>query len=372
MEARGARAGQRLSREEQRAFENELILMDFVKGPGVLQVYGFAHDVHCTLLVLEFAPFGSLWEMLCDSATYPTLPLSLLISWVFDISHALISLFEKGVRHGDIKAQNTLLFSDLKLKLCDFGTTKKTRSTLGAQGTDSPRGAAGTLAFMAPEIRNGEKAHPSGSDIYSLAVTAIQIFSRSEPRIDDVEGQIERCFEIYSVDIDSAALVRLLKQAASKNPSDRPTARQLHKQLSDLLQTVAKNDDVVEEIEATAKRFWKAKLQQNTNSLPLPSPPRPPTMLPEVKSGKEGGGGKGVGMGMGVSIRLDGLHLGRSLGEAATYDVFLSYRVDCDLAFVGIFYQKLRTLFLIYIYICLKTHFLTTLKIILFTSFIPQ
>ena len=281
LEARGSREGQRLSREEQRAYENELILMDFVKDPGILQVYGFAHDVHRTLLVLELAPFGSLWEMLCDYTTYPTLPMPLRISWLRDISCALISLFEKGIRHGDIKAQNALIFDGMKIKLCDFGTARKNRSTAGAQGTDSPRSAVvgGTLAFMAPEIRNCENAHLAGSDIFSLAVTAIQIFSRAEPNIVGVEEQIEQSVvaaatsEGDDTTVVCDSLVRLLKQAASRSATDRPSARQMMQQLTDLLSAIRGDGSaLVDDIENAAKRFWKAKKA----IIHVPVPPVPP------------------------------------------------------------------------------------------------
>ena len=199
LEKKGARVGERLSLEDQRTAEDELVNMRKVNDQNVLHVLGFAHDVYRTLIVLELAPLGSMWDILANKDTFPVLPMTLRICWVRDLSLAIKALVEKGIRHNDIKSQNILVFDKLKLKLADFGTAHQS-----VTGVDSAtRGIVGTNLFTAPEIRNGEKAHVS-SDIFSLAVTAIQIFSRAVPRMDDVLGQIASAVRLACAEAEEA------------------------------------------------------------------------------------------------------------------------------------------------------------------------
>ena len=270
MEGKGARTGQRLSKADLTNAENELMIMRFAADPNVLTVYGFAHDVHRTFIVLELAPYGSLWDILKDNSYFPSLPISLMVAWMRDIAHAICVLHRKAIKHLDLKSQNALILNGLTLKICDFGVAKQS-STTGANTTFGSS-MAGTLAFMPPEIRNCEKSVPA-SDIFSLGITAIQILSRAEPGLDDVSGQIEKSF-LMAVDNEPNEtvwrdLVSLLTQATSRKVDDRPTAAQFAQKLTDILSAAGGDprtepQDFVEVIEMAAKQK-KKKRRADTN-----------------------------------------------------------------------------------------------------------
>ena len=104
--------GSKLSQAEKVAVENELLLTRFLADPNILHCYGFVHQVDRTLVVLELAPYGSLWEILYDDANFPSaFPFSLSVGWVKDLASALSHMYRKNVKHKDIKAENMLVYS---------------------------------------------------------------------------------------------------------------------------------------------------------------------------------------------------------------------------------------------------------------------
>ena len=139
--------------------------------------YGYVHDVTQTLVVLEFAPYGSLWELLCDEGAFPTTqPFSLSLGWIKDLCSAAAHMFKRGVKHGDIKAENLLVYAypdRLVAKLCDFGFARQSSATMSV--------ASGSTAnFEAPEVRSEGKAS-FASDVFSIGMTAVQILTRQTP-----------------------------------------------------------------------------------------------------------------------------------------------------------------------------------------------
>ena len=141
-----------LTKAEKTMAENELILMRKMLCNLVTVCYGFAHDDanFRSLIVLELARYGSLTSILEDFTTFPSIPLSLFLAFLLDITSAVSFLHGKYVVHKDIKPHNFLVFEGFKLKICDFGLSKQsnqdnvvTASILGG----------GTKLYMAPECQ---------------------------------------------------------------------------------------------------------------------------------------------------------------------------------------------------------------------------
>jgi hypothetical protein len=160
--------------------------MDYLRDHGyVLDIYGFipVHRYKCPVLVIELAPYGSLATILYNRDL--DIPKPLLVSWLLDISNAVKYIHSKKVKHLDIKCENFLLTEGLRLKVGDFGLAKKQSPS----AKTSILGNFGTNAFAAPELRNGESSQ-FASDIYSIALTAVQLLSREIPKSGLEEIQI--------------------------------------------------------------------------------------------------------------------------------------------------------------------------------------
>eukprot|EP01031_Cornospumella_fuschlensis_P024326 gene24326-29406_t len=172
-------SNKRSAKKDREAVENEVLIMSYINSPkphpNILLCYGFFEDQAQNMcIVLEYAAHGSLADLLDDERVFPdSIPLRQTLSWMDELASAVAFIHEKKVKHKDIKAQNILVFDHWLTKLCDFGMSKK-QSMSTTQG-------AGTLAFMAPEVKQGARSS-FASDVYSMGVTFMQILLRDVPR----------------------------------------------------------------------------------------------------------------------------------------------------------------------------------------------
>jgi serine/threonine protein kinase len=177
---------------KRRLIENELLLMRYLGNyPTILSCYGYVMNGSSMQIVLELAPYASLDKILRDSTSFPfdSFPLTLSLAWLCDLADAIKFLHAKNIKHRDIKAENMLLFDGLRMKLCDFGPAKQHFLDVTAESR------IGTFCFMAPEIRVG-KVSELASDIFSFGMTAVQIISRKNPKIDNFKGQVSETFSL--------------------------------------------------------------------------------------------------------------------------------------------------------------------------------
>ena len=98
--------------------------------------------------------------------------------WLVQIASALDYLHQKGAFHRDVKPENILFSQTGTPYLVDFGivkTANETASMVTEQGK-----AIGTMAYMPPEVLEGEK-FTAQSDQYSLAVTLYEYLTSERP-----------------------------------------------------------------------------------------------------------------------------------------------------------------------------------------------
>lgn len=79
------------------AIQHEICLMSRVQGdPHIAQVFGFYEDCFSLNIVLEYPPLGSLWDIIKDRTSFPTISLEILLAWLSDILCAIRFIHEKG------------------------------------------------------------------------------------------------------------------------------------------------------------------------------------------------------------------------------------------------------------------------------------
>jgi serine/threonine protein kinase len=91
------------------------------------------------------------------------------------LARAVAALHRAGIIHRDIKPDNVILEGSGSLKLIDLGVVR-------VPGLEEfPADAApGTLAYMAPEMAEGELGNEA-TDIYALGVTMFRAFTGEYP-----------------------------------------------------------------------------------------------------------------------------------------------------------------------------------------------
>ena len=112
-------------------------------------------------LVTEVAPGRPAHELAGEQARDPAALLALSLVVADGVARALSALHAQGLVHGDVKPENIVVdAAQQQCKLVDLGLAVR---------ADAAGAAAGTLAYMAPEVWRGERG--PAADLYALGVT---------------------------------------------------------------------------------------------------------------------------------------------------------------------------------------------------------
>lgn len=107
--------------------------------------------------------------------------------WILaQTARAVGAVHEQHVLHRDLKPDNVLISNDGTVKLTDFGLA---RSELFRQQLTQTGSLVGSLAYMAPETIEGQRASYA-SDIFSFGVIAYELLCNRHPFHDD-NGQLQ-------------------------------------------------------------------------------------------------------------------------------------------------------------------------------------
>lgn len=142
-----------------------------------------------------------------------------LVRYIEQAAEALQYVHNRGLVHRDIKPENLLLDENNQLLLSDFGIS------INAQGTSHTRGIAGTAAYMAPELIEGEPCF--ASDQYALGVVAYEWLCGTWPFRGSSRQIMEQHIYDYPprlreyVPTIPAEVEEVVLRALAKNPRDR-------------------------------------------------------------------------------------------------------------------------------------------------------
>ena len=213
---------------------------------NILAVYEMVREPDKTLLFTEYIQGKTLRE---HYRAQTLSDLDILETGV-QLSRALEHAHKRGVVHRDIKPENIMLVEGdtVDVRLMDFGVAQlEDRASITVDGD-----LVGTLAYMSPEQGEGKNVD-SRSDVYSLALTLYEGFTRKNPltgkKLQELLRDVSRpdipplyanrpdlpaalndaLGRAMAVDRyarpDAAAFGRLLAQAAKRMPEEVPDER---------------------------------------------------------------------------------------------------------------------------------------------------
>ncbi len=148
----------------------EATLLTELDHPHIVRVLEVVHDGDGVALAMQFAPGGSLEDLLAERGR---LAPGEVVAVAAPVADALASAHRRGVLHGDVKPANVMFTSDGEPLLTDFGVAR----TLGQMTSDQ---ASGTAEYVAPELLEGAQPDPR-ADVYSLAVVCYQALAGMPP-----------------------------------------------------------------------------------------------------------------------------------------------------------------------------------------------
>lgn len=125
------------------------------------------------LMITEYIELGSLSSVLHSSMH---LTAKELLRMGLDICQGLLFLHSspQAILHRDLKSDNCLVDSHLRVKICDFGLARFKNTVL------KDTNPLGTFAYMAPEVVANQK-YSSKSDVYAFGMLLWEIIYRLKP-----------------------------------------------------------------------------------------------------------------------------------------------------------------------------------------------
>mmetsp|Transcript_31484 Transcript_31484/g.88338 ORF Transcript_31484/g.88338 Transcript_31484/m.88338 type:complete len:826 (+) Transcript_31484:132-2609(+) len=153
--------------------QNEVEIMSKLRSDYIIEMYGASFRPGQTIMVMEFMPRGSLFDILSNTEER----LSWKMKWKLAVDAALglhyIHSCKPPIVHRDLKTGNYLVSQGWRVKLCDFG--------LAIPVVPPPPAInCGTVRWTAPEI-NDSQVYTTKSDVYSYAIILWEIASREIP-----------------------------------------------------------------------------------------------------------------------------------------------------------------------------------------------
>ncbi len=184
--------------------------------PHVVRVLEVIHDGDGVALAMQYAPGGSLDDLLAERRR---LTPGQAVAVAAPIADALASAHRRGILHGDVKPANVLFTSDGEPLLTDFGVAR----TLGHVTSDQ---ISGTAEYLAPELLDGAQPDPR-ADIYSLGIVCYQALTGQPPYTGPVPLAVARAADAGDhprldrmPDVPDA-LARVVEQAMHRRPERR-------------------------------------------------------------------------------------------------------------------------------------------------------
>jgi serine/threonine-protein kinase len=236
--------------EEQ--FLHEARTIAAAEHPHIVPLYSAESTGGLLYLVMRLLPGRSLEDRIAEGK----LPAAEAARIALECARALAAAHAVGVVHRDIKPANILLDGNGNATVTDFGislvTSRPAREIHGS--------TAGTPHYMSPEQSLGEQVD-GRSDVYALGIVLYEMLTGARPFTG--RNATEVIAQHISAPIPKlserepetpVALVRLVDRMLAKDPSGRPTAAELVKEL-----TAASAPDAMLTPSQVRRRRWKRR-----------------------------------------------------------------------------------------------------------------
>src|SRR6266571_2350909 len=161
------------SQKEREGFLQEAQFLEILKHSHILPIYDVGIDDGIPYIVAEYAPNGSLRDLLQQRYPHP-LPVDEVVSILTQVGEALYHAHQQNIIHRDLKPENILFDAKGEALLADFGI-----AVVLETARTSPVNVVGSPLYMAPEQFDGMLS--IRSDQYALACIAYEMVTGRNP-----------------------------------------------------------------------------------------------------------------------------------------------------------------------------------------------
>ncbi|CAN6172423.1 unnamed protein product [Urochloa humidicola] len=157
-------------------FVQEIIILSQINHKNVVRLIGCCLEVEVPILVYEFIPNGTLFEMIHGNHNRQPVSLEVRLQIAQESAEALAYMhlsINRPIIHGDVKSLNILLDENYMAKVTDFGASR----LLPKDEAELMTMVQGTLGYLDPEYFQ-ERILTEKSDVYSFGVILLELITR--------------------------------------------------------------------------------------------------------------------------------------------------------------------------------------------------
>jgi serine/threonine protein kinase/tetratricopeptide (TPR) repeat protein len=150
--------------------------------PNICTIYEIGEDEGRAYLAMEFVEGHSLSQEITSGG----MATDVVVRNGVQLADALAHAHERGIVHRDLKSGNVWVTPSGRLKVLDFGLSRRMEEKVSEETTKFDRGwdeqhsITGTLPYMAPELLRGQEADVR-SDVWALGVVLYEMAAGRRP-----------------------------------------------------------------------------------------------------------------------------------------------------------------------------------------------
>jgi len=166
-------------RSHVRAFRTEGEILESFQHAGIPELYDLGEIDERPCLIMQLCEGLTLYQLLNEQRRFDRVG-------SFKIACKILAhVHSEHVIHGDVKAENYIVASDGRVRMVDFGSSKRTSGTRTFTSTFfKKKDVQGTPSYLAPELLRGKK-NSFASDVYALGVLGHYLFAGTAPFTGD-------------------------------------------------------------------------------------------------------------------------------------------------------------------------------------------